>query len=47
VYATWADVSKAARLLGWHSQVTYDEGIRRLVRWYRENREWAKEVTTR
>jgi len=46
VYATWADVSKAERLLGWRAQVAYDEGIGRLVSWYQENRAWAKEVAT-
>lgn len=44
VYATWADVSKAERLLGWRSQVTYTEGIARLVAWYQANREWASQI---
>jgi len=44
VAATWADVSKAERWLGWCAQVAYDEGIRRLVAWYQANREWANLV---
>jgi nucleoside-diphosphate-sugar epimerase len=39
VPATWADVSKAGRLLGWSPQVGVEEGLRRSVEWYRENRE--------
>lgn len=44
VGATWADVSKAERWLGWRAQVAYDEGIERLVAWYRANRAWASQV---
>lgn len=39
VPATWADVSKARRLLGWSPQVPIEEGLRRTVAWYRENRD--------
>lgn len=46
VPATWADIGKAARLLGWRPKTPFDEGMRRLVDWYRENRAWAKEVET-
>jgi UDP-glucuronate 4-epimerase len=33
---TCADVSKAERLLGYRSTVTFEEGIRRTVAWYKE-----------
>jgi UDP-glucuronate 4-epimerase len=33
---TYADVSKAARLLGYSPKVPIREGLRRFVRWYRE-----------
>jgi UDP-glucuronate 4-epimerase len=46
VLATWADIGKAEQLLGWRPQVSFEEGVRRLVRWYGENREWAKSVIT-
>ncbi|HEY89804.1 MAG TPA: NAD-dependent epimerase/dehydratase family protein [Thermoflexia bacterium] len=46
VMATWADISKAERLLGWRPQLTYREGIAALVSWYQANREWAKDVVT-
>jgi UDP-glucuronate 4-epimerase len=46
VLATWADIGKAERLLGWRPQTRFREGAARLVEWYRENREWAREVAT-
>jgi UDP-glucose 4-epimerase len=33
-----ADVSRAAERLGWKSEVTLDEGLRRLVAWWRAER---------
>ena len=39
--ANQADVSKARQLLGWEPQVGLQEGIIRLVEWYRAEREWA------
>jgi UDP-glucose 4-epimerase len=33
-----ADVSLAAELLGWKAEITLDEGLRRLVSWWREQR---------
>jgi len=32
---TWADISKASRLLKYHPNVTLEEGLRRFVSWYR------------
>ena len=36
---TYADVSKAARLLGYSPKVPIREGLRRFVAWYRERAE--------
>jgi UDP-glucuronate 4-epimerase len=36
---TYADVGKAARLLGYSPKVPIREGLRRFVRWYREHQE--------
>ena len=47
ILATWADISKAERLLGWRPQTTFREGVTRLVDWYQRNREWARNVATR
>jgi nucleoside-diphosphate-sugar epimerase len=46
VLATWADIDKAGDLLGWRPQVGFEEGVGRLVAWYRENRNWASHVET-
>ena len=46
VEANWADVSKARRLLGWQPSVSLEDGIRGLVDWYLEQREWASQVLT-
>ena len=42
VRTTWADISKATRLLGWRPKVSIEEGIRRCVEWYLENRELGR-----
>ena len=44
--ATWASIGKAKRMLGWEPKTTLDKGIENLVSWYRENRDWAKDVRT-
>lgn len=46
VPATWADISKAERLLGWRPQARFEFGVLQLVNWYRENRAWASEIAT-
>jgi len=46
VLATWANIEKANKLLGWQPEMTFEEGVRQLVDWYRENRSWVKEVDT-
>jgi len=46
VTATWADISRAGRLLGWEPQVGYEQGIESLINWYGENRDWAREINT-
>jgi UDP-glucuronate 4-epimerase len=46
VMATWADISKARKLLGWEPRVALPEGVARLCAWYRENRDWARDIDT-
>ncbi|MHB8901444.1 MAG: NAD-dependent epimerase/dehydratase family protein [Thermoguttaceae bacterium] len=41
VPATWADIGKAGRLLGWRPEIGVEEGLRRCVEWYGANREKA------
>jgi len=44
--ATWADIEKARRLIKWEPQISFDDGIKRTVDWYIENRNWAKDIKT-
>lgn len=44
VAATWADNTKARRLLGWTPKTPFHEGLKRSVQWYQENRSWAREI---
>lgn len=41
---TWADITKAREKLGWDVQVPFEEGLRRTVAWYQQNRDWIKDV---
>jgi len=42
--ATWADISKAQKLLGWSPKVPLEEGIKRTVEWFRQNWDWIKNI---
>jgi nucleoside-diphosphate-sugar epimerase len=44
IKSTWADISKAKKILGWRPTVELKEGIERTVAWYRENSVWLKNV---
>lgn len=46
VDATWADISKARKLLGWRPETIFAAGVGQLVDWYRRNRKWAKDIVT-
>lgn len=46
VPATWADIRKAKRLLGWEPQWSLADGLSQLVLWYKDNRTWARHITT-
>lgn len=46
VMATWADISRAKKLLHWEPSVPFAEGLGSLVDWYMANRSWAKEIKT-
>jgi dTDP-glucose 4,6-dehydratase len=40
------DASKIERELGWRPVETFESGIRKTVRWYLENEEWVRAVTS-
>lgn len=46
VSVTHANAAKAETLLGWRSEVTLEEGLQHLVKWYQENRVWLKDIET-
>lgn len=39
---TYADISKAKRLIGYESKTSFDDGINKFVNWYKENMELHK-----
>jgi len=42
--ATWADIEKARKLLGWQTQVSLEKGIKRTVNWTKDNWEWVRKI---
>lgn len=44
VAETWADISKADRVLNWQPKIGFDEGLKRSVDWYMENKSWIKDI---
>lgn len=44
VPATWADIGKARQLLGWQPETSLQTGIEEMVRWYEDNRDWARRL---
>jgi UDP-glucuronate 4-epimerase len=44
--ATWADIGKARRVLGWEPGTSLDQGLEACVAWYLEQRSWARQVQT-
>lgn len=44
--ATWANIEKAGRLLGWEPSVDLASGLERTVAWYLAERQWAKDIDT-
>ncbi|RMG69006.1 MAG: hypothetical protein D6710_09415, partial [Nitrospirae bacterium] len=41
------DSSKIKKELGWEPEISFDEGIERTVRWYRENEWWWRPLKER
>jgi len=41
---TWADISKAKRLLDWQPTVGFDEGMKNTIEWHIKNRDWIKDI---
>jgi len=32
---TWADISKSEKLLGYHPETSFEDGVKKFVDWYR------------
>lgn len=41
---TWADITKAGRVLGWQPGVTPEQGFQLTVDWYQANRSWLADI---
>lgn len=41
---TWADITKAGKLLGWTPSIAPNEGFQRTVDWHVANRAWLRDV---
>ena len=41
---TWADISKAKKLLDWSPKVDFTKGLDLTIEWYMENRSWLKDI---
>jgi UDP-glucuronate 4-epimerase len=46
VPATWADIGKARKLLQWEPQTKLEDGVQKLVDWYRAEQAWASQIST-
>lgn len=44
VVATWADIHKSRSKLGWEPKTTIQEGIRKTIDWYLDNREFVQSL---
>ena len=42
VNLTWADITKAKKVLGYNPSTSFDDGIRKFVTWFKENRGCTK-----
>ena len=45
--ASWADVSKAKKLLGWSPKFNLDQGIQQVVEWYQQEKDWVSQVSVK
>jgi len=44
VFATWAYIEKSKERLNWYPKTTIEEGIKKTVQWYLENREFVNSL---
>jgi UDP-glucuronate 4-epimerase len=46
MFANWANVEKAQRLLAWSPRIPLVDGVANLVNWYKAERGWASQIDT-
>ena len=44
VDSTWADITKAKKILEWEPQISLDQGLEKTVEWYMKNKSWLKDI---
>ncbi len=42
--ATWADITKAKKILNWQPEIKLEQGIESAVKWFIENRSWVTKI---
>lgn len=45
IIETRADISKAEKLLQWKPKISIEEGLRKTVAWYKDNKNWLKDIS--
>jgi len=43
--ATWADIGKAKEILKWEPKIKLEEGVKRTIKWYGENKRLVNKIT--
>ncbi|TWT79066.1 UDP-glucose 4-epimerase [Planctomycetes bacterium CA13] len=44
IVTTQANIEKAKAMLGWHPQISLDEGLQKCVDWHLQNKPWSSEL---
>lgn len=44
IRATWADISKAEKILGWTPKVSLEAGLEQTLRWHTDNKDWLSKI---
>lgn len=45
VKTTWADITKAKKILNWEPQTALDKGLAKTYGWYQQNKFWLKDIS--
>lgn len=44
IRSTWADISKAKKILGWQPEISFNQGLQQTIQWHLDNQSWLKSV---